>query len=42
VPKVLKGMLGLGEKVRREKKVRDNMRREKDVRNRRDFMDCLV
>jgi hypothetical protein len=28
--------------VRREKKVRDNMRREKDVRNRRDFMDCML
>jgi hypothetical protein len=26
VPKVLKGMLGLGEKVRREKKVRESIR----------------
>jgi hypothetical protein len=35
-------MLGCREKVKREKKVRENMGREKDVRNRRDFMECLV
>jgi hypothetical protein len=35
-------MLGCREKVRREKNAKENMRREKDVRNRRDFMDCLL
>jgi hypothetical protein len=37
-----KGVFGCEEKVRREKEVRESKRREKNVRNRVDLIDCLV
>jgi hypothetical protein len=35
-------MLGCKDKVRREKVVRENLRREKEMRNRVEVMDCLI
>jgi hypothetical protein len=35
-------MFGCEEKIRREKEVRESMRREKNVRNRVDLIGCLV
>jgi hypothetical protein len=37
-----KALLGCKEKIRREKKVRENVRREKYERNRIDLWYCLV
>jgi hypothetical protein len=37
----LNGMFGCEKKMRREKKVRESLRREKDVRNRVDLICCL-
>jgi hypothetical protein len=40
--RVLYGVFGCKKKVKREKKVRENLRREKEMRNRVDLIDCLV